>query len=37
MKKLEIDSPNMFDSMVMAFANPREAERKEFKPMKRKY
>jgi len=37
MKKLEIDSPNMFDSLVMAFANPSEVERKEFKPMKRKF
>jgi len=37
MKKLEISSPNMFDSMVMAFANPNNVERKEFKPARRKY
>ena len=37
MKKLDIASPNMFDAMVMAFANPADVDRKEFKPARRKY
>ena len=37
MKKLEIESPNMFDSLVMAFANPKTTAKKQFKPQKRKF
>jgi len=37
MKKLEIESPNMFDSIVMAFANPKTTVKRPFKPQKRKF
>jgi phage terminase large subunit len=38
MKKLEIESPNMFDSLVMSFANPKTAlSSRQFKPQKRRF